>query len=127
MKKQLIGVMFVLAISLVISAGQTSAQSEEFRPIVQFDFSASNTTIPAGTYFLNPVTDNRLVWRVRGTDQTPGTLLMASPSRAEEPGDIRITSRRHGERYFLTGFKTFYPCPLARRTSGGLRESISQN
>jgi hypothetical protein len=107
MKKQLIAVMFALALSFVINAGQTFAQSQAFRVTVPFDFSVNNKTLPKGTYIVNPATDNRLMWRVEGTDdQAPGTLLVAHPSTAEEPGNLRMTFRRYGERYFLIGFKT---------------------
>ena len=107
MKKQLIAVMFAFALSLVINAGQTFAQSQAFRVTVPFDFSANNKTLPAGTYIVNPATDNRLMWRVEGTDdQAPGTLVVARLSTAEEPGNLRMTFRRYGERYFLIGFKT---------------------
>jgi len=106
MKKQLIAVMFAFAIGLVISAGETSAQSQALRVDVPFSFSLNNKTLPAGTYIVKPATDNRLMWRVRGTGQTPDTLLLASLSSAKEPGNLRIIFRRYGERYFLTGFKT---------------------
>ena len=107
MKKQLIAVMFALALSLVINAGQTFAQSQALRVTVPFDFSANNKTLPAGTYIVNPATDNRLMWRVEGADhQAPGTLLLARLSKAQAAGNLRITFRRYGDRYFLIGFRT---------------------
>src|SRR5215204_1000701 len=106
MKKQLIAVMFTFAISLFISAGETPAQSQALRVNVPFDFSANDKTLPAGTYTVKPATDNKVMWRVQGVDQTPGTLLLAMRSEAEEPGNTRITFRRYGDRYFLSGLKT---------------------
>lgn len=106
MKKQLIAVMFALAISLVINAGQTFAQSQAFRVNVPFDFRANNKMLPAGTYTVNPATDDRVTWRVQGIGDAPGTLLLASLSKADEQGNLRVTFRRYGEQYFLTGFKT---------------------
>jgi len=98
--------MFAIAMSLVISAGETSAQSQAFRVKVPFDFSANNKTLPAGTYVVHPATDNRVLWRVQGADQDLGTLLMAGISKAEDSSNIRITFHRYGNRYFLAGFKT---------------------
>jgi hypothetical protein len=106
MKKQLIAVMFALAMALVINAGQTFAQSQALRVSVPFDFSANNKTLPAGTYIVNPATDNRLVWRVQGAGKTLGALLTGGFSKAEEPGNLRVTFHRYGDRYFLAGFTT---------------------
>ena len=106
MKKQLIAGVFALAIALVINAGQTSAQSQALRVDVPFDFSANNKTLPAGTYVVYPATDNRVMWRVQGADQPYATLVLAKRSQAGEHGNTRISFRRYGDRYFLTGFKT---------------------
>jgi hypothetical protein len=106
MKKQLIAVMFALVISLAINASQASAQSQAFRVNVPFDFSANNKTLQAGTYMVNPATDNRIIWRIQNAEQSLRAVLLANPSNAGEPENIRITFRRYGERYFLIGFKT---------------------
>lgn len=106
MKKQLIAAVFALAIALVINAGETSAQSQALRVDVPFDFSANNKTLPAGTYVVYPATDNRVMWRIQGADQTHATLVLGTRSPAEGQGNTRISFRRYGDRYFLTGFKT---------------------
>ena len=106
MKKQLMAIVFAFAIALVINAGKTSAQSHALRVNVPFDFSANNKKLPAGTYVVYPATDNRIMWRVQGADQTQSTLVLARRSQAEGHGNTRITFRRYGDRYFLTGFKT---------------------
>jgi hypothetical protein len=90
MKKQLIAVMFAVAMSLVINAGETFAQSQAFRVKVPFDFSANNKTLPAGTYVVHPATDNRVMWRVQGADQDLGTLLLGGISKADDSSNIRV-------------------------------------
>jgi hypothetical protein len=106
MKTQLIAVVFALAIALGMNASQTSAQSQAIRVDVPFDFSANNRTLPAGTYVVYPATDNRVMWRIQGADQTHATLVLGRRSQAGEQGNTRISFRRYGDRYFLTGFKT---------------------
>ena len=107
MRKQLSAVMFALATSLCISAAQASAQSEAFRVNVPFDFSANNKTLRAGTYTVNPATDNRLTWRVQGVSNRSFSILMARHlTGSAEASNVGLRFRRYGERYFLAGLKT---------------------
>ena len=107
MRKQLFAVMFALAISLVISAGQTHAQTEALRVHVPFDFSANNKTLPAGTYIVNPATDNRVMWRVEDVNQRTLVIVMAGQlTGSSEPGNLGLAFRRYGDHYFLAALKT---------------------
>lgn len=108
MKKQIFAVIFALGISVAVNAGQTYAQSMYLiRVDVPFAFSANNETLPAGTYIIKPVTDNRITWRIESANQKPSALLMAKVlSGSERSGDMRLTFRRYGNRNFLAGFTT---------------------
>lgn len=93
--------------SLGINAGLVNAQSQAFEIEVPFEFTANDTTLPAGRYIVNSNSDNRVMWRIQGTQRSVGALLIAgSLSNVREYEEVWLTFRRYGDRNFLGGFKT---------------------
>lgn len=94
--------------SIVINASQTYAQSTNvIRVEVPFAFSANDKTLPAGTYTINPATNNQVMWKIQSAYQNPAAFLMAKPlSRSEGRGNVRLIFHRYGNRNFLAGFVT---------------------
>jgi hypothetical protein len=108
MKKRIFAIIFAIGLSVSINASEASAQSGDFRVDVPFAFTASNKTLPAGTYIVGPANDSRNIWRLRNVNDKPDIfLLVGSLSTPDKDGDAKLTFRRYGERNFLAGFRSF--------------------
>ena len=107
MTKHIFAIIFAIALSISINAGEAHAQSNTFRIDIPFAFTANNKTLPAGTYTVRPASDSRIFWRVTGDGDAPDIFLIAgSLSTARTNGDVRMTFRRYGERNFLIAFRS---------------------
>jgi hypothetical protein len=107
MKKQLFAYIFAITLSAVLSAYQANAQGPQaVRVDVPFAFTASNRTLSAGTYMIEPVGSSLAFWRIRGTHHEPGEFLLALTREGSPDGNLRLTFHRYGETRFLAGFRT---------------------
>jgi hypothetical protein len=105
MKKHLFALMLALGVALGANVDQTHAQTSTIRVEIPFAFTANSKTLPAGTYRITPVTDNRTVWRIQGED--PGEFVsVAALAAVRGSGDLQVTFHRYGDKHFLAGFKT---------------------
>jgi hypothetical protein len=100
--------MFALAVLVGVSAstsnGQTNTQSIQVD--VPFAFTANKTIHPAGKYRIEPVSDSRLLWRMRGSQKQRVEFMLARSLGENSRGDLRVIFRRYGNKQFLAGFKT---------------------
>ena len=106
MKKHLFALILALGLGLGINVDQSYAQTSlTIRVEIPFAFTANRKTLPAGTYRITPVSDNRSVWRIHGEDS--GEFISVNALTAvERSGDLRVTFHRYGEMHFLAGFTT---------------------
>jgi hypothetical protein len=92
---------------VVTAAINVSAQSSQtIQAEVPFAFTANGKTLPAGTYRVGSVTDNRTVWRVQGAGSDTDQFLLALNLSGSSKGDLKLIFHRYGDRNFLAGFNT---------------------
>lgn len=106
MKKHLFALILALGLGLGADVDQTHAQTGlTIRVEIPFAFTANRKTLPAGTYRITPVGDNRTVWRIQGDE--PGEFVSVTTVGAVRgSGDLNVTFHRYGDKHFLAGFKT---------------------
>ena len=106
MKKHLFALILALGVGLGVNVDQTHAQTSlTIRVEIPFAFTANRKILPAGTYRITPVSDNRTVWRIHGEDSGE-FISVNSLAAAERSGDLRVTFHRYGKKHFLAGFTT---------------------
>ena len=101
MKKQLLGLAtFVVFITLAV--GSVQAQTGyRIQTNIPFDFTAGKTSLRAGIYSVDMISENALL--VRSIDGKQRVLLLARQAEAggkQKPA--RIIFNRYGDRYFLS-------------------------
>ena len=101
MRKQLLGLAtFVAFITLVV--GSVQAQTGyRVQTTIPFDFTAGESSLRAGVYAVEQISNNALL--VRSIDGKKGVLLLTraiEPGRTQKPA--RIIFNRYGDRYFLS-------------------------
>ena len=101
MRKQLLGLAtFVVFITLAV--GSLQAQTGyRIQTNIPFDFTAGQTSLRAGIYAVEMISENALL--VRSIDGTNRVLLLArqADSRGTQK-PARIIFNRYGDRYFLS-------------------------
>jgi len=99
--------MFAAILSAAINTLPASAQSSQaVRVDIPFNFSTNNSTLPAGTYQIEPAGDSRTLWKISGRDHKSAEFLMALTLQGSSQENLRLTFHRYGESNFLVGFKT---------------------
>ena len=109
MKKQLFTFTAVMGLALVLNVGTLAQNTLAIRAEIPFGFAVNGKTLPAGTYRIDPASNGRIVWRIRGdTSRHRGAFVLAGSLSSGDlrRGDARVTFHRYGEKSFLVGFKT---------------------
>jgi hypothetical protein len=127
MKKQLFAFIFAAIIATVVNANQAQGQiSQTIQADVPFAFTTNGKTLPAGNYRIESINDNRVLWRLSGTDARARTLLLPVIRTGSSADTARLTFHRYGDRYYLAGFSTsFYEIQLpASKTEKAMRQEL---
>jgi len=107
MKKRLLAFISATAIAAVLNVSPAYTQSSQtMRVEVPFAFTTSSTTLPAGTYLVEPAGNSRVVWRIRDTSHRTSVFLLALTLAGSSPDDPQLTFHRYGDTHFLAGFTT---------------------
>ena len=100
MRKQFLGLATFVAF-MAFAVGSVQAQTGyRIQTNIPFDFTAGESSLRAGSYSVEMISDNALL--VRSIDGKKGVLLL---TRATEPGGTEqalIIFNRYGDRYFLS-------------------------
>ena len=101
MRKQLLGLATFVAF-ITIAVGSVQAQSGfRIQTTIPFDFTAGESSLRAGVYAVETISDNAVL--VRSIDGKKSVMLL---TRATEPGGkqkpARLIFNRYGDRYFLS-------------------------
>lgn len=98
MKRNLIGTLALVALSMVLTAG-AHAQAVA-KAAVPFAFRVGNSQLQAGTYVVTPQANNSNVVSIRNDDSGASVIALA---RTEYPhkGGPRLVFHRIGSQYFL--------------------------
>ncbi len=101
MRKQLLGLAtFGFFLTLAVASVQAQA-GYRIQTNIPFDFTAGESSLRAGIYAVEMISDNAV--RVRSIDGKKSVLLLTSatePGRTQKPA--RIIFNRYGDRYFLS-------------------------
>jgi hypothetical protein len=101
MRKQILG-LATLVVFITLAVGSVQAQTGyRIQTNIPFDFTAGKTSLSAGNYSVQLISENALL--VRSLDGKQSVLLLAQQA---EPAGIRKPARmifnRYGDRYFLS-------------------------
>ena len=99
--------MFAVAVFVGVNASTSRGQaSQSIEVDVPFAFTANSKIHPAGRYRIEPASDTRVVWRIRGSRIRRDEYLLATSLGGAQRGDLTVTFHRYGNKQFLAGFKT---------------------
>lgn len=106
MKKQMLTIAAALALTLVVG-GQCGAQQSPIKVNVPFAFTVGDKAMPAGEYRVADLSRAQSVQVIAQSDGDASIMVMtnAVENAGKEPTP-RLTFRRYGNRYFLTGIWT---------------------
>lgn len=89
------------ALSILLAAGNASAQSYATEAKVPFDFTVGKMVLPAGAYKITSLSTTAILIRNEGNGRIY-TQAMALPDNAVVRGSGELVFHRYGEQYFLS-------------------------
>jgi hypothetical protein len=120
MTRNIVGILTILAISLVIGLPNTYAQNV-VTATVPFAFTVGGSDMPAGTYSISPVSETVIAI----TDRNSGKSVMslARHEWAGSDGTPKLLFHKYGNKYFLSQVsRGFGSSPMQLPTSKQERE-----
>jgi opacity protein-like surface antigen len=108
MKKEEVPVIkqfLVLASLFVLStlAAQVAQAQQSLVVTIPFDFTAGNTTLPAGDYSVQTWSKDRSVLMMQRTDQSASLVIPTMAAISIKPqSESKLVFHRYGDRYFLS-------------------------
>jgi hypothetical protein len=90
----------LLAITNLVMAGNSIAQSHGVRAAVPFDFTVGGKLLPAGTYTIKPSSGSVIV--ITNRDKPVSALTLVNPDSNKSPGRGKLLFHRYGDQYFLS-------------------------
>ncbi len=95
--------MALFAIANLAVARTSFAQTHVVQATVPFDFTMSNTLLPAGTY---TITDSSNVLIFRNQNKPASALGLATPGAGNSKRDNKLIFNKYGDKYFLSGVES---------------------
>lgn len=99
MNRNIVGILVILAISLVIGLPNTYAQNS-VTATVPFAFTVGGSEMPAGTYTIRPVSDSAIAIRDRDTGKS--VLSLVQHGWAGSDGTPKLEFHKYGNKCFLS-------------------------
>lgn len=101
MKKAMFRIGLMLALAFLAAAQFVRAQ-EPLVAHIPFAFVAGNTSLPAGEYRVQKVSDRSPALLIRCTEGSPAIMVMTRAASVNAPQqNSKLVFRRYGNRYFL--------------------------
>ena len=120
MKKQILVLASLFVLSIM--AAQVAQAQQSMTVNIPFDFTAGNTTLPAGDYSVQKWTKDTSVLLIQNADQSASALIPTMAAISLEPqSDSKLVFNRYGDRYFLSQVWTAGN-PRGRQLSKSTRE-----
>lgn len=120
MTRNIVGILTILAISLVIGLPNTYAQNAVMAS-VPFAFTVGGSDMPAGTYSISPVSDTVIAIRDRNTGKS--VMSLTRHEWAGSDGTPKLVFHKYGNKYFLSQVsRGFGSAPMQLPTSKQERE-----
>ena len=100
MNRKLVGILMLLAVSLLVSVPNTYAQNVT-QATVPFAFTIGRSEMPAGTYTISHISPS--VIAVRDSDTGKSVLTLVRPESAgKSDGNPKLLFNKYGNKYFLS-------------------------
>ncbi len=94
----LLGLLFSVSAIYVYAQSNTLLRKVE----IPFEFSVRNKTLPAGTYTITRMNQDKSMLLLRSEDGRKAITILTNPVRAKDLSEIRrLSFHRYGETYFL--------------------------
>ena len=101
MKKAMFRIGLMLALAFLAAAQFVRAQ-EPVVAKIPFQFTAGETTLPAGEYRVEKISDGSPALVIRCTEGSPAIMVVTSPASVNAPQqNSKLIFHRYGNRYFL--------------------------
>jgi hypothetical protein len=89
----------LISLAGILGAGTALAQDRGVRATMPFDFEVGGQLLPAGTYTITPISDNRIEIRNRDKHVAMQALALADSNRSKRGGVLVFD--RYSNQYFL--------------------------
>ena len=120
MTRNILGILTILAISLVIGLPNTYAQ-KAITATVPFAYTVGGTDLPAGTYSISAVSDTVIAISDRSTGRS--VMSLTRHEWAGRDGTPKLLFHKYGNKYFLIQVSRGYgSAPMQLPTSKQERE-----
>ena len=118
MKQQLASALLIILSLFGLAAGAKAENHREVIVTIPYEFVVAGRTLPAGTYTVSRLSDDRLAGlSISSYEQRSGVLVLANQFENRPSGDTKILLERAGNMYYLSSIKTLdgvYTLPLPR-------------
>ena len=106
MKQQLGSVLLIIIGLFGLAAGAKAATHSEVIVKIPYEFVAGGRTLPAGTYTVSRLSDDRAFLSIVSQEQRSGVLVLANHFENRLADDTKISLERVGGVYFLRSIET---------------------
>jgi hypothetical protein len=118
MKHQLASVLLIITSLFGLAAGAKAETHREVIVNMSYEFVVAGRTLPAGTYTVSRLYDDRLAGlSIVSRDQRSVVLVLANQFENRPASDAKVSFERVGGMYFLRSIETLdgvYTVPLPR-------------
>ena len=117
--KNLLASNLVIILSLLgLAAGAKAETHREVIVKIPYEFVAAGRTLPAGTYIVSRLSDDRVAGlSIISYEQRSGVLVLANQFESRPADDTKVFFERVGDMYYLSSIQTLdgvYSLPLPR-------------
>ena len=107
MKQQLARVLLMIIGLFALVAGAKAETHREVIVKIPYEFVAGGRTLPAGTYTVSRLSDDRLAGlSIVSREQRTGVLVLPNQFENRPADDTKISFERVGDMYFLRSIET---------------------
>ena len=107
MKQQLARVLLMIIGLFALVAGARAETHREVIVKIPYEFVAGGRTLPAGTYTVSRLSDDRLAGlSIVSREQRSGVLVLPNQFENRPADDTKISFERVGDMYFLRSIET---------------------
>ena len=101
MKQQLASVLLIITGLFGLSAGAKAETHRQIIVNIPYEFVAAGRTLPAGTYTVTQLSDDRLL-SIASREQRAGVLVLANQFESRPVDDTKVRFEHVGDVYYLS-------------------------
>jgi|SRR5579864_1219444 len=108
MKYQLGNTLLILTSLCGLVVGAGAETHREVTVKIPYEFAAGGRTLPAGTYTVSRLSDDRLAGlSIVSYEQQSGVLVLTNQFESRPGDDAKVGFERVGDKYYLSSIETF--------------------